>query len=158
MVDTRFAGPVSSGDVFFTYTNDGIAGPNPGVAVTYNQNVGLAVLAQTATLNAASVTTVSVTMWVPVNSQILAVYDTTETAWSTTSTLSVGTIANGSAYVNAMTVTGSGSVATTTMGSASVSVGTNTAVVFSISATSGSTTAGTSVVTLQYVQTTSTFS
>lgn len=142
MTTTAFSGPVAT----FTQQNDG----------TNHSDIGYCVLSQVGTLTQNSTTAVSYTFYVPQGSQIVDIFADTTTAWNsvTSAVLTVGQAAAGTQYASAVDVTSAGRVIptyTATQLGNMQDVSTHVAVVATVTPT-GATSAGTTVVTLQYVQ------
>jgi len=143
---TQFAGPLISGPRQYS-DNDGPA------------NTGLAVLSQTAVLTQNSTNNVSATFTLPPNSQILDFLVDTTTAWNSavSAGLTIGTAALGTEYVSSIDVKANTSpraalAPTTAQLAAMADINNNTSVVATV-AVSGATSAGTTRVTIRYVQT-----
>ncbi len=156
MSTTRFTGPIKTGDILDSYTI--------GTA-NYTANVGFAVLSQTAALTAAGATTVTATVWLPQQSQIIAFNVDTLATWSGVTTfITIGTPTNATAYL-ASSVINTAAPARPVLPAASfmvatmANIGTTPAVVMSIQqVTAGNNTTGAALVTIVYAQTTATFS
>jgi len=141
---TAFSGPVGT----FTHAPD-------GTSSGYSDQ-GLVVLSQVATLTQNSTTAVSFTFHVPANSQLVDIIADTTTAWNsgTSAVLTVGTAVAGTQYASGIDTTSAGRVRPTFTGTQlgnMLDVGSATTVVATITPT-GTTTAGTTTVTLLYVQ------
>lgn len=143
---TQFAGPL-------------ISGPKQYAEGSKNPNTGLAILSQSAVLNQAGASTnVSYTFNLPPRSQILNIYVDPITQWDSAASagLTVGSAALGTQYVssvNVKTATSRSNVAPTAAQIAAMSnIGANTDVVATV-AVSGATSAGSTRVSIQYVQT-----
>lgn len=147
---TTFTGPLISGPKFYADAN--------GAA-----NTGVAQLFQSVTITQNSTAAVSATMTLPPNSTILDIIVDTTTAWNsvTSAILSVGTTAGATTYTgNGTTIISTKAAGRTVLAGATATgaqllaiqnIGTNTAVVATITPT-GATSAGTTTVTLEYVQ------
>lgn len=142
---TAFAGPLISGPRRYTDSS----GP---------ANTGLAVLTQTAVLTQNSTNNVSATFTLPPNSQILDFLVDTTTAWNsgTSAGLTIGTAALGTQYVSSIDVKTNTNpraalAPTTAQLLAMYDINTNTSVVATV-AVSGATSAGSTRVTIRYVQ------
>lgn len=137
---TTFAGPV-------------ISGPN-----STPEMQGLCVLTKSVTLTHNGTNAVSGTMQVPNHSKILDFLIDNTTAWNsaTSDVLSIGIAAAGTEYVDSVdTKTAGGRLAPTYSAAqltAMLDVGTNTNVVATVTPT-GSASAGSTTVTMRYVQT-----
>jgi len=143
-VGTTFSGPLISGPKF----NEDANGP---------ANTGLALLTQTAVITQNSTTPVSATFAIPKNTRIVTFIVDTSVAWdsATSAVLTIGTAAAGTQYVTSVDVktAGRGTITfTAAQILAMVDTNTNTTVVATVTPT-GATTAGTTYVTMQYVQT-----
>lgn len=143
---TAFAGPLISGPRRYADTS----GP---------ANVGLAILSQTAVLAQNSTNNVSATFTLPPNSQIVDFLVDTTTAWNSavSAGLTIGTAALGTQYVSSIDVKANTSpraalAPTTAQLAAMANIGSNTSVVATV-AVSGATSAGSTRVTIRYVQT-----
>lgn len=143
---TAFDGPLISGP----RRNADSAGP---------ANTGLAVLSQSQVLTQNSTTDVSAIFTLPPRSRIVDILVDTTTAWNSASSasLTVGTAALGTQYVSGIDVKTNTSpraaIAFTAAQLAAMGdIGTNTSVVATVDVT-GATSAGTSRVTVLYVQT-----
>lgn len=143
---TSFAGPLISGPRQFP--------DNSGPA-----NAGIAILTQTAVLTQNGANNVSATFTLPPNSQILDFLVDTTTAWNsaTSAGLTIGTAALGTQYVSSIDVKANASpraalAPTTAQLAAMADINTNTSVVATV-AVVGATSAGTTRVTIRYVQT-----
>lgn len=149
---TTFAGPVISGTKRYA-DDDGAA------------NTGLCVLSQQMTVTFAGGAAASESIVLPQGSQIVDVFADTTTAWNTGGTtpaaaLSVGATAGGTDYVSGVSVLAAGRGApalTAAQITNMLSIGTNTTVYATVtqSAASGlvDATAGSTTVTILYVQT-----
>lgn len=145
---TTFKGPVISGPRF----NADNAGP---------ANTGLCVLSQTLTLNQNGAdTNVSGTFTIPSHCQILDFLVDGLTVWdsATSAGLTIGTAALGTQYASSINVkTNTRAVAPVSPSAAQLlalsDTGTNKSVVVTV-AVVGATTAGKTVVTMRYIQTT----
>jgi len=142
---TAFNGPLLSGPRRYA--------DNAGPA-----NVGLAILSQTAVLNQNSTNNVSATFTLPPNSQILDFLADTTTAWNSAASagLTIGTAALGTQYVSSIDVKTNtnprAAIAPTTAQLAAMAdINNNTSVVATV-AVSGATSAGSTRVTVRYVQ------
>lgn len=143
---TAFDGPLISGNKRFADA----AGP---------ANAGYAILSQSAVLNQNGTNNVTQTFVLPPRSQILGFDLDTTTAWNsgTSASLTVGTAAGGAQYVTGVDVKANTSpraaqTFTTAQLAAMANIGTNTSVVATVTV-SGATSAGSSRVTVRYVQT-----
>lgn len=119
---------------------------------------GLAVLSQTAVLNQNGANNVSATFKLPKHAQILQIFEDTTTAWNSASSagLTVGTAALGTQYASSVDVKTNASpraawAPTTAQLAAMADIGTNQNVVATV-AVSGATSAGSTRVTITYVQ------
>lgn len=136
--------PVASGSINIPYGQTG-------------SDQGLAVLRQSVTLVHNTTNAVSATMLVPQLSQLVDFLIDTTTAWnsSTSDTLSIGTTAAGTQYAGSVDVKAAAGRQTPTYTGAQLtamqSVGANTSVVVTVTP-SGSATAGSTTVTMLYVQ------
>lgn len=142
MSQTAFSGPVAT----FTQQNDG----------TNHSDLGLCVMSQVGTITQNSTTAVSTTFYLPQNSQIVDIIADTTTAWDSASSavLTAGRTAAGTEYASGVDTTSAGRVRptyTATQLGNMQNVTTHVAVVVTVTPT-GATTAGTTDVTLQYVQ------
>lgn len=144
-VGTAFDGPVISG--------------NKRYADSTPANTGVALLTQSVTLDQNSTNAVSQTIVVPEQSQLVDILVDTTTAWNSGSsaTLSVGTSAGGTQYAGSVDVkTAAGRQRPTFTGAqllAMNNITTSTSVVVTVTP-SGATSAGKTIVTLVYAQTT----
>lgn len=143
-VGTAFDGPVISG--------------NKRYADSTPANTGVALLTQSVTLDQNSTNAVSQTIVVPEQSQLVDILVDTTTAWNSGSsaTLSVGTSAGGTQYagsVDVKTVAGRRPNFTGAQLLAMNNITTSTSVVVTVTP-SGATSAGKTIVTLVYAQTT----
>lgn len=144
-VGTAFDGPVISG--------------NKRYADSTPANTGVALLTQSVTLDQNSTNAVSQTIVVPEQSQLVDILVDTTTAWNSGSsaTLSVGTSAAGTQYAGSVDVkTAAGRQRPTFTGAqllAMNNITTSTSVVVTVTP-SGATSAGKTIVTLVYAQTT----
>ncbi len=144
-VGTAFDGPVISG--------------NKRYADSTPANTGVALLTQSVTLDQNSTNAVSQTIVVPSQSQLVDILVDTTTAWNSGSsaTLSVGTTAGGTQYAGSVDVkTAAGRQRPTFTGAqllAMNNITTSTSVVVTVTP-SGATSAGKTIVTLVYAQTT----
>lgn len=142
---TAFDGPVISG--------------NKRYADSTPANTGVALLTQSVTLDQNSTNAVSQTIVVPEQSQLVDILVDTTTAWNSGSsaTLSVGTSAGGTQYAGSVDVkTAAGRQRPTFTGAqllAMNNITTSTSVVVTVTP-SGATSAGKTIVTLVYAQTT----
>lgn len=143
---TSFAGPL-------------ISGPRQSADNSGPANAGYAILTQTAVLTQNSTNNVSATFTLPPNSQILDFLVDTTTAWNsaTSAGLTIGTAALGTQYVSSIDVKANASpraalAPTTAQLAAMADINTNTSVVATV-AVVGATSAGTTRVTIRYVQT-----
>lgn len=138
-------GPFRSGSVPFTL---------PG----YVQDMGVAQLMQQGTITQAGTATVSITLAVPQNSQIIDILADTTVVWNsgTSDTLSVGTAAAGTQYASGVdTKTSTGRVRPTFTAAQLTSmsnVGTVTSVVATVTPVGTVATTGTTILTLLYAQ------
>jgi hypothetical protein len=149
MTTTRFEGPVASGDIPNNYSIG---------TTNYTANVGLAVLTQSAVVTAASATTATTVIYLPQQSQILGLFVNTQTAWATTASIQLGTLTTATAYLaTALLGTSVGQTGFFNFTGAVNNIGTTPGVMLTVTGTA-SETSGLSIVTLEYVQTTSTYS
>lgn len=148
MGNTRFSGPVSSGDIPNSYT----------VGTTnYTANVGLVVLSQNVTVNGNATASIG-TAFLPQQSQIMGLLANTQTAWTAAATAVMGTPTTSTAYMSSsLNVAGAGATSSFVLTTAALNIGTTPAVVITVTGTAAATT-GQTVFTLVYSQTTSTFS
>lgn len=144
-VGTAFDGPVISG--------------NKRYADSTPANTGVALLTQSVTLDQNSTNAVSQTIVVPGQSQLVDILVDTTTAWNSGSsaTLSVGTTAGGTQYAGSVDVKSAAGRQRPTFSGAQLlamnNITTNTSVVVTVTP-SGATSAGKTIVTLVYAQTT----
>jgi hypothetical protein len=113
-------------------------------------------MSQTGTITQNSTNAVSLTMNLPLNSQILSFNIDVTTAFdsATSATLTIGTAAAGTQYVSGVNAKTAGRAAptlTTAQLTNMANIGSNSAVVATVTP-SGATTAGTVLVTVLYVQ------
>lgn len=153
MGHTQFSGPLTTGDIKDSYTLG---------TTNYTANVGLCVLMQTAALsNTAGSTSVSTTVYLPQQSQILFFNSDTLATWSVvTASLTIGTPANATAYLAATGIGTAGRTALTFTGADLTNmsnIGTTPGVVLAV-ATQTTNTTGSTLVTIVYAQTTATYS
>ncbi len=118
-------------------------------------NLGTAVVAQTKTIQAATLAAVSATFYLPANSQIVNIYGDSTVAWTaTTASLTVGTAAAGTQYVTGFdvkTVTrGPTAAFTAAQLNAMSNIGANTTLVATVTSTVENAT-GTTIVTVLYI-------
>jgi len=124
----------------------------------YPSDMGVAQLMQMGTITQSGTATVSLTLAVPQNSQIIDILADTTTVWNsgTSDTLSVGTAASGTQYasgVDTKSATGrTRPTFTATQLTNMSNVGTNTAVVATVTPVGTAATTGTTIVTLLYAQ------
>lgn len=145
---STWTGPLQSGTIW-----------NPGDS-RGPQNVGLAQLQQTITVQANSTAAVTGILYVPYGSQLADFNIDVLTAWTaTTATITIGSAAAGSQYVSALSVKTGGRFAseaslvfTSAQLTAMQNVGANTAVYFTVTST-GATSIGTVFLTMFYAQT-----
>lgn len=143
---TSFSGPV-------------ISGPRANPDNNGPANVGLCILTQQVTLDQNSTNAVSGTTTLPENSQLIDILVDTITAWNSASsaTLSVGTTAGGTQYAGSVDVkTAAGRQRPAFTGaqlSAMQNILTNASIVATVTP-SGATSAGKTIVTFVYAQTT----
>lgn len=144
---TTITGPLISGPKFMA---DG------GTPV----NTGVAQLFQSATITQNGTNAVSATMTLPPNSTIIDIIMDNTTVWNsaTSAVLTVGTVAAGTTYVTSVNVKAAagrtvvaGASPTGPQLLAMQNIGTNTSVVATVTPV-GATSAGTTTVTLEYVQ------
>ena len=148
MGQTLFTGPVAAGDIPNSYSIG---------TTNYTTNVGLSVLRQTVTIQAAATTNVA-TAFLPQQSQIIGIIPNTITAWGiTTAALTVGTPAISTAYLASTVIATAGQLAPQPLATAVANIATTPAVVFTVTQGAINTT-GNTVVTVLYAQTTATFS
>ena len=127
-------------------------GTNPS---EYGTDVGYAIFARTATLQAATVTNVDATIPVPRGAQIISITADSSVAWTASGavTFTAGITAGGTEYVTSIdlktVVRGSGTQTAAQVG-AMANVGTNTNVVVRANSASGSNATGTTIVTVLY--------
>ena len=138
-------GPVMTGTVM------GSPPSSPG-------DMGLCRLAQRLTLTQAGLATVSATILLPQGAVITGITADTTVAWNsgTSDTLSVGTVAGGSQYIGGISTATAGRAAMTYTGAqlaAMNNIGTNTAVVATVTPAGTAANAGTTIVTVDYIQT-----
>ena len=145
MANTTFSGPIKAGNIFNT------TGTTVGTNVA---NVGFVVMSQTDTIAFGNTTDKSLSIVIPANSQIIDVILNVTTANddTTASSVSVGTIADADAFINAQSVQAVG----TTHGvldTEATNVGTtDIQVLADFTATDGDGTAGVGTVTVLYMQ------
>ena len=145
MATTTFSGPIKAGNIFNTI------GTTVGTDVS---NVGFVVMSQTDTIAFGNTTDKSLSIVIPANSQIVDVILNVTTANddTTASTVSVGTVADADAFINAQSVQAVG----TTHGvldTEATNVGTtDIQVLADFTATDGDGTAGVGTVTVLYIQ------
>lgn len=142
---THFTGPVLSGPYLYP------SGSTPA-------DVGLAVLSQNGTITEQGTKTVSFQFALPYGSQIVDIIVDTTTAWNsgTSDTLTVGKTAGGSDYASSVSVATAGRVRptfTATQLSNMLDIAGNTAVYATVTPSGTAATAGSTTVTLVYVQT-----
>lgn len=142
MAQTTFSGPLASGD-----KEAGISG---------GPNIGLAVLAQTVTINRDATLVQNGTINLPAGAQIVEIYADVTTAYdsATSATLSVGTASGGTQYassVNAKTGGRNQATPSAAQAAAMLNIGTNTQVVATVTSV-GQPTVGAVAVTIKYVQ------
>jgi len=146
---STFAGPLQSGNIW-----------NPGDA-RGPATVGLAVLSQKVTLTQNGANAVTGTIYVPDGSQLVAFYIDNTVAWNgNTSPLTIGLTAGGTDFLSATSLQTAGRVSGTAFTAAQLvamqQVGSGTsngiAIDFTVTPT-GTPTAGTTIVTLIYIQT-----
>jgi hypothetical protein len=141
---TAFTGPV-------------ISGPQRDATGSALANAGYVTLTQVTTITQNSTSAVTEQIALPPNSHILAFYADTTTAWdsATSAVLTAGISAGDSTYMGGVDTTSAGRAAPTYTAAqllASQDIGaTNTTVYLTITPT-GATTAGTTTVTVLYVQ------
>lgn len=121
-------------------------------------NVGLAVLSQSVTLTQNGTNTVSGEIVLPKDSQIVDIVADTTTAWNsgTSDTLSVGATAGGTDYASGVSVAAAGRVRPTFTAAqlgAMLSIGSNVGVYATVTPAGTAATAGSTSVTVLYVQT-----
>ncbi|HQU24991.1 MAG TPA: hypothetical protein PKX13_12000 [Acidiphilium sp.] len=121
-------------------------------------NTGLAVLSQTATLTQNGANDVSHQFVIPAGSQILDIIEDTTVAWNagTSAGLTVGLTAGGTDYAISESVETAGRVRPAFTGvqlAAMENVGTNTSVYATVTPVGTAATAGSTTVTLVYIQT-----
>jgi len=144
MSETAFSGPLAT----FTSEVSGATG-------SYSDK-GWTVMSQRLTLTQDSTTAVDATFHVPANSTLLDIIADTTVAWdsATSAVLTVGQTSAGTEYASEVDVTSAGRVRptfTATQLGDMDDVGSDVAVVATITPT-GATTAGTTIVTLLYIQ------
>lgn len=144
MGTTAFSGPLAT----FTHEPDGTA--------SGYSDLGLCVLAQSATITQNSTTAVSATMYLPENAQILAFNIDVTTAFDsvTSATLTIGQSAAGTDYVSGVSAKTAGRASptyTTTQLGNMANIGAHAAVVATVTPV-GATTVGAVIVTVLYVQ------
>jgi hypothetical protein len=124
-------------------------------------NTGLALLTQTLTLNENGANTVNGTFTLPYGSQIVDFNIDTTTTWNsgTSDTLSIGTSSGGTQYAGSVAVgTGIASARqnpsyTAAELAAMENIGSNTSVVVTVTPSGTAATAGSTTVTIMYIQT-----
>lgn len=141
---TVFSGPVLSG----TKKDADAAGP---------ANLGPALLSQSVTLTQNGTNNVSGTVVLPKGSQIVDILADTTTAWNsgTSDTLSVGVAAGGIDYASAVSTAAAGRVRptfTSAQLTAMLDIGSNVDVVATVTPSGTAATAGSTTVTVLYVQ------
>lgn len=142
---STWAGPLISG----TKKDADDAGP---------ANSGLALLSQTATLTPNGSAAVSAHFALPKGSQVVDIIEDTTTAWNagTSDELTVGTAAAGTQYASAESVGATGRVRpafTAAQLAAMANIGSTTDVYATVTPTGAAPTAGSTTVTILYVQT-----
>lgn len=149
MAVTQFEGPVKSGTVW----NAGA-----GTAATQQVNSGLVTMEQVATIQANSTTPIDATIYLPKSSKIIEIIWDTTVAWTavTSATGSAGTASGGTTYASGVDLKTAGRTRahTTAQLASMTNIGTtNVAVVLTATSVGGSTSTGTTVITIVYAQT-----
>ncbi|MCB8880125.1 hypothetical protein ACELLULO517_07750 [Acidisoma cellulosilytica] len=144
MAATHFSGPVQ-------------AGTKKDADQTGAANIGSVLLTQTLTLTQNGTTAVTAAFVLPANSQIVGFNVDTVTAWNsgTSDTLTIGTAAAGSQYVGGVSVATAARAAISYTAAellAMSNIGVNTTVDVTVTPVGTAATAGTTIVTIEYIQ------